>query len=361
MRPDFDEGEAMGTAASAISGSSLRDRFGWRAERRPEPGFGHVLAAASGSFLVFAAMSLVAEIAGDDPTVPGVLFSLALIALGIIGGVLFSGPVRSACATILVLATPTLWFFLFLGDGEGGRGAVRAVYLLTIAVYVVLAAIVWTRGRGIMLAVLLIAFTSWVLFEVGGEQGGIAPFQDQLQSSESTPFPFDDSEVLDSGTDTSTETSVASLILGSLYLGAAWRLDRQGLRGIATPFIAVGAIFAILGAIALGNEESVIVGGLCAAAIGAVVGIIGGLGQDRRGTTWTGVLFIKLGLLAVASDITEDNLGLAGLFVLFAVGLAVIAFYSAKQFGEYIDGDEEAGKVTSVRPPPASSAPATTS
>jgi hypothetical protein len=356
MRPDFDQGEAMSIAASAVSGSGLRQRFGWRAERRPEPGFGHVLAAAAGSFLVFAAMSLVGEIAGDDPTLPGVLFSLALIALGIVGGMVFTGPIRSACATILVLTTPILWFFVFLGDGEGGRGSVRVIYLLTIAVYVVLTGVVWTRGRGIMLAVLLFAFTAWVLFEVGGEQGGAAPFQDQIQSSESTPFPFDDSSgLLNDGTDTNTETSVASLVLGLLYLGAAWRLDRQGLRGIATPFIAVGAIFAILGAISLGNEESVIVGGLCAAAIGAVVGIIGGLGQDRRGTTWIGVLFIKLGLLAVASDVTEDSLGLAGLFALFALGLGVIAFYSAKQFGEYIDGDEEAGKVTSVRPTPISS------
>jgi len=343
----------MSTVASALSGDSLRARFGWRADRRPEPGFGHVLAAAAGSFLVFATISLVNEIAGDDATLPGVLFSLALLAVGVAAGMQISGPIRSACVTILVITTPVLWFYVFFGDGEGGRSEVRWIYLLTIAVYAALALILWTRGRGIMLALLLVVFTLWVLFEVGGDQGGFAPFQDQISSS-SPPFgpgaPSDKGALFGEPSDTTTETSAVSLALGLLYLGAAWRLDRQQLRGIATPFIAVGAIFAILGAISLGTEESQIAGGLAAAASGAVVGTIGGLGKDRRGTTWIGVLFVKFGLLAVAADVADDALGFAGLFLLFALGLGVIAMFAAKQLKEFVDGDEQAGAVTSMRP-----------
>jgi len=342
---------------AVVSGASLRERFGWRAERRPEPGFGHVLAAAAGSFLVFAMVSLVGWIAddpGDDATLPGVLFSLALIAVAVVVGNAVAGPIRSACVTILVLTTPVLWGFVFFGDGEGERGSARAVYLLTIAVYIVLALIVWTRGRGVLLAALLIALTLFVLFEVGGDDGGFAPFSD-LPNSQSSPDPlgFEEStgtDIFGQQSDTSTETSAVSLALGLVYLGAAWRLDRQRLAGIATPFIAVGAIFGILGALSLGTEESQIAGGLAAAGIGAVVGAIGGLGHNRRGTTWIGVIFIKLGLLAVAADVTDDDPGRAGLFALFAVGLGVIALYSAKQFKEYVDGDEQGEQLTSVRP-----------
>jgi hypothetical protein len=346
----FNQGGFMADT-SALSADGLKARFGWRAERRPEPGFGHVLAAAAGSFLVFAAYSLVTEIVNDgNATLEGVLASLALLAVGIVGGMQFTGPLRSAFATIIVLATPILWFFVFLGDGEGGRGSFRAIYLLTIACYAVLASIVWTRGRGIMIGVFLVALTAWVLFEIGGDAGGSVPFSDQVNSSQASGQLPVDSGALGGG-DTTTDVSIAALVLGLAYLGAAWRFDRQKLTGLATPFIAVGAFFGIVGAITLGTEgESQIAAGLSAAGIGLVVGVIGGLGLHRRGTTWIGVLFIKGGLLVVADDISDDPLGLAGLFLLFAVGLAVIALVSAHKFGEYVDGDEQGGTVTSPRP-----------
>jgi hypothetical protein len=249
--------------------------------------------------------------------------------------------------TVLVLTTPALWFFVFAGDGEGGRGTARLIYLLSLAVYAVLFLALWTRGRGPLLAAVLIVFTGWVLFEDGGESGGIAPFQDQIEnpggngpivSETEGPGP----DVFDDESDTSTETSSVALALGLIYLGAAWRLDRQGLRGLATPLIAVGAIAGIAGAISLGAEESVLAGGLSAVAIGAVVGIIGGLGLHRRGTTWVGVIFVVGGLVTVAADTTEDPLGLAGLFALFALAMIVVGVFASQKLGEHPDGDEEA-------------------
>jgi hypothetical protein len=338
----------MSPDASAVSGASLRERFGWRAERRPEPGFGHVLGAAAGSFFVFAAVALAIEIAGGedatDVTLEGILFSVALLVIGIVGGATLSGPVRTACVTLVVLANPLLWAFVFFGDSEGGRSAARGFWLLSIAGYAVFALLVWTRGRGLLIGLLLFFVAAWILFEVGGDQGGLVPFQDLPSQTSSSPFDIggNDNAVLESQSDTSTETSAVSLVIGLIYLGAAWRLDRQRLAGLATPFIFVGALFGVLGAIALGAEESVIAGGLSAAGIGAVVGIIGGLGEHRRATTWIGVILVKIGLGVVAADVTTDALGLAGLFALFALGLGVIAIYAARQLHEYPDGDEEA-------------------
>lgn len=339
---------------SALTGANLRERFGWRADRRPEPGFGHVLGAGAGAFLVFATMSLVVEIAGDDSaTLPGILFSLALMVAAAILGAHAVGPIRSACVTVFVLTTPALWFFVFSGSNEhASRGDDRAIYLLSIAVYAVLFLLLWSRGRGVLLAVLLIAFTAWVLFEVGGSNGGSVPFSDQVSSSSSSSSNFS-FESGSSGSDgstfveedqgnTNTATEAVALSLGLIYLVAAWRLDRQNLRGLATPLIAVGAIAGIAGAIALGAEDSVLAGGLSAAAIGAIVGIVGGLGFQRRGTTWIGVIFIVGGLIAVAADTSDDPLGLAGLFALFAIALGVLAILASQHLREYPDGDEQA-------------------
>lgn len=357
---------------TALSGANLRERFGWRADRRPEPGFGHVLGAGAGAFFVFATMSLVAEITDDNATVPGILFSVALMVAAAVLGAHAVGPIRSACITVFVLTTPALWFFVFSGNnGEATRGDARAIYLLSIAVYAVLFILLWSRGRGVLLAVLLIAFTIWVLFEVGGDHGGSIPFSDQVSSSSSSSGSFSfDSGSSGSGEpvfvekdqgNTNTATEAVALSLGLIYLLAAWRLDRQNLRGLATPFIAVGAIAGIAGAISLGAEDSVLAGGLSAAAIGAIVGVIGGLGFQRRGTTWIGVIFIVGGLIAIAADTSDDPLGLAGLFALFAIALGALAILASQHLREYPDGDEQASPLSPGSGPIATaSAPAKT-
>jgi hypothetical protein len=79
--------------------------------------------------------------------------------------------------------------------------------------------------------------------------------------------------------------------------------------------------------------------GLVAAAAGALVGIVGGLGKDRRGSTWIGVITVVGGLLAVIADIAgDDTLGIAGLCALAALILAGVAFVAAPVLGEATDG-----------------------
>ena len=48
-------------------GVATPPRLGWRAERRPPPGFAHVLGAAAGAFVVVAIVAFIVEVTSDDP------------------------------------------------------------------------------------------------------------------------------------------------------------------------------------------------------------------------------------------------------------------------------------------------------
>jgi len=147
----------------------LRARtLGWRAERRPAPGFAHVLGAVAGAFAVIAMVAFVVAADDESPQVPGIVLSLVLIAAALVLGAWGSGPLRSAGTTALVLTIPLLWLFALFGDGKGGRSDVRGVLLLSLATYAALYLFGWTKGRGIFLGAALVALVYWLGFEVAG-------------------------------------------------------------------------------------------------------------------------------------------------------------------------------------------------
>ena len=127
-------------------------RLGWRAERRPPPGFAHVLGAAAGVWLVVAVFAFIVEIDSNDPTAPGVLLTLGLVVAALVAGHLVSGPIRSACVAAIVLSVPLVWIFALFGGGNASRDDLRLVYLLTFASYLLLYLVSWTKGRAILLA-----------------------------------------------------------------------------------------------------------------------------------------------------------------------------------------------------------------
>src|SRR5215210_5889398 len=90
-------------------------RLGWRAQRRPRPGFAHVLGAAAGAFVVIAVVAFVVEVAPDDPTAAGVGFTAALAVVALVAGFFVPGPIRAACVTALVLTVPLIWVFGLFG------------------------------------------------------------------------------------------------------------------------------------------------------------------------------------------------------------------------------------------------------
>jgi len=323
----------------------LASRLGWRVERRPRPGFAHVLGAAAGAFTVVGVVAFVVEATSDDPTVPGVVLDLLLVAVALLVGLRAPGPIRSACVTAIVLAVPLVWFFAFFGGGSTGNGEIRGVYLLSLASYLLLYFFGWTKARAILLAGALVFFASWVAFEVGDSNtSSPIPFQNQFNTSTNTTN-FDVSDTTDS-------SATAALIVGLAFLGAGVALDRRGFAGSATPFVAVGAVETLAGAIVLGSNESVLLGGLLAIAAGAVVGLVGGHGDRRRATTWIGVLAVFGGCVAVIGDIAPSSAAaVGGIAFGFALALGSIAWWLAPVLGEPDDGDDAPRPTT----PPAGS------
>jgi hypothetical protein len=319
--------------------SGLAARLGWRVERRPRPGFAHVLGAAAGAFVVVGVVAFVAEVDDQDPTAPGVIFTLLLVAVAVLAGVRTAGPLRAACVTALVFAVPLLWFFAFFGANDFGKGELRAVYLLTLVGYAVLYLSMWTKGRAIFLAGALLVFASWAAFEVADSSSGVVPFQSEITSSGSSSFGGSSSFTTED--DTTDATAAVALVIGLAFLGAGAALDRRGYAGAATPFVAVGALETLAGAIVLGGNDSLLLGGLLAIAAGAVVGLVGGHGDRRRATTWIGVLAVFGGCVAVISDIAPSSAaGVGGIAFGFALVLGCIAWWLAPVLGEPEDGDD---------------------
>jgi hypothetical protein len=326
----------------------LAARLGWRAERRPLPGFAHVLGAAAGAFLVIGVVAFVVEATDDDPTAPGVIFNLILIVAAVLLGMRAPGPLRSTCVTAIVLAVPVMWFFGFFGGGAAGRGEVRGVYLLTLVTYAVLYLFAWTKGRAVFLAGALLVFASWAAFEVS-DSNSVVPFQSELSTTSrgSTNFGLSDRSPFVTQDDTTDATATAALVIGLVFLAVGAALDRKRYEGAATPFVAVGAFETLAGAIVLGGNDSVLLGGLLAIAAGAIVGLVGARGDRRRATTWIGVLAIFGGCVAVLSDIAPDSAaGVGGIAFGFALVLGSVAFWLAPVLGEPDDGEKPV-------PPPA--------
>jgi hypothetical protein len=289
-------------------------------------------------------VSFVVEVTDDDPTMPGVGFSLILIAAAFLLGMRAPGPLRSACVTAIVLSVPLLWFFGFFGGGNAGRGEIRGVYLLTLVSYALLYLLSWTKGRAVFLAGALLAFASWAAFEVADSNTNVVPFQRELStSSDSTNFGFSQPSSFATEDDTTDATAAVSLCIGLAFLGIGAALDRRRYQGAATPFVAVGAIETLAGAIVLGGNDSVLLGGFLAVGAGAVVGLVGGRGDRRRATTWVGVLAVFGGLVAVLSDIAPNSAaGVGGIAFGFALVLGSLAYWLAPVLGEPDDGDESA-------------------
>ncbi|MFN8026379.1 MAG: hypothetical protein U0W40_08550 [Acidimicrobiia bacterium] len=307
-------------------------RLGWRAERRPSPGFAHVLGAVAGVFAVVAMVAFVIAASGDDPQIPGVLGSLVLVAAALLLGSRAPGPIRSACTAALVLGAPVLWFFALAGNGNFGEGELRGFLLLTTFTYLGLYLTGWTKGRSIFLGGTLLVFANWLTFEVASGSSGIIPFQDQVTSS------FNSSLNVTSSSSSSTAAGVA-MVLGIAYLLAGGALDRKRLAGAATPFIAVGAYETIVGAVSLGGQESTLVGGILAIVAGSLVGVIAAHGENRRGSTWFGAVAVFGGMVAIIADIAPSSAaGVGGIATAFALVLGVLAWRLAPVLGEPDDG-----------------------
>ncbi len=328
--------------------------FRWRLANRPDVRFGHAAGGVAGILVAAAVVAFVVAATGDEPRVPGVAFTLALIIAALGAGFLVRGPVRSAAVSAIVLAVPLLWVFAILGGGDGvERGDFRLILLLTIASYVLLYLLTWTRGRAILLGLALLFAANWIVFEVASQD---VPFAVGIVNGVQSQGVGDPTELL-SGDDKSTEAATATLVIAVVLLGTGIILDRRRRAGAATPLLLVGGLYAVNAAIAFGEEvDDVYAAGIFVALAGLAIGLAGSLGR-RRGTSWIGSIVVLAGALTLIAQGTEDTAtsgdgtavrfaiyALLGAAVLLAVGIVV-----ARQLDEPVDGGEPA---TRARPSP---------
>ena len=328
------------------------DRVGWRAKARPQSGLAHVLGAGAGVFVVATTEHLVAKISSDNATVPGVLLNLALILVALAVALAPVGPARATAVVALVLATPTLWLFVYYGNGQPGTGWFRAVYLLSAAMYLVFYSLLWTRGRAIFLALTLLFVASWIQFEIhrqvespkSAEAIVLSPRQlAGLTSLTPIQAPGNVSARNVFETNTGNYQAGTALGLGVIFLGVGSVLLRRRYLGAAVPFLVIGAIEGFVGALVLGsNEGSPTLLGLLLAAVGLILGLAA-TGDSRRGSVWVGVIAIVVGFAAAIADWTSDALGQAGYSALVAIGLLAAAWLMMRPLQEAPDGGGPTG------------------
>ena len=335
----------MGTLAESAGTLALLDHAGWRARLRPQTGLAHVLGAGAGFFAVAATEELVSEIRSDNPTVPGIALNVLLVLVAVAVALAPVGPARGAAVVALVFATPLIWLYAFYGHNQPGIGWLRAILLLSAAMYVGFYVLLWTRGRAIFLALTLLFVASYIEFEVHRQ------FEASTSATTIVPLPGQALNPfnlrLNAGISprsiagrTGDDQAIAALLLGVGFLSAGCILTRKRYLGTAVPFLVIGAIEGFAAAAVLGpNEGSVVLGGLLAAAVGAILALAG-VGEGRRGSVWIGVLAIVVSLVIVISDATHDHFGRAGYAALIAVGLLAIAWMLMRPLGEAPDSGE---------------------
>lgn len=341
------------TGPSGPSGPSAPARFlaqlGWRGERRAAPFLSHALGAGGGALIALGVFVLGIDGAEDDGSgTVGALLSALLIAAATVVMLRTPGPVRSGCVAALAIGVPSLWFFAV--TVQSSDGSTTAFLLLTFLSYAVLFAVPPTRGRALLLGLALLVLWSFATTEIAGTNT-----VNDLDFESSTSFEtgeFGEPEFgtgSDVGTfeeedDFETDAGVVSLLLGAGYLAAAWTLDRRRLIGAATPFVAVGIVAAVTGAIIVGADAGGVGGGLLAVAVGCGVGYVGARGNDRRASVWVGALTAVVGVAVVIGDLVDpfdSAIGFATFAILVGAGIIAGAAFLSRWLGEPDDEQPE--------------------
>lgn len=117
---------------------------------------------------------------------------------------------------------------------------------------------------------------------------------------------------------------VVSMVIGLVYLGAAFGLDRKRLSGAATPFLVIGMFSTALGAVLVVSDVAWLAGLLIAAT--GTLGVWIAAPNRRRGSAWLGLAIVVTGILVFTIDIFSDSESVVGFgLVTAALGLVITA------------------------------------
>ena len=358
------------------------------AARREPPSFTGTVGATGGLLAAAGVLVLVGELPDDSTRGLGILISAALLAAGVAARYLSpTSALGKAGIAAVAVAVPPLVFLLVTGTDEvPTRSDYTIVLLVAALLYGVLYLFGPTRAATALLALGLVAVWQMALVQTVPDTpfGPAAPFvlgpeigfdedsssfqevpQDSLPDDFTDPsiFDFDEDFAEENFGDESTqigggssdefepeELGIISLLIGALFVFAAWALDRRPLQAAATAFFLVGDLALTVGVLAIGAGTNAAAGGVLALGVGATLALLGA-DSGRRFTAWLGGLGVLGGLVTIVAEIVEDDGTAAGLMLL-AVGVAVAlgAQVLAPRVGE-------GGSPPPAAPPPSPATP----
>ena len=318
----------------------LAGQLGWRARHRAAPFLSHALGAGGGALLAVGVVVLGIHFGEDDNSgTPGAVLSAALVIAALVLMSRLPAAARSACIAAIVIGVPSTWFFLI--TVESSTASTTGAQLLSAGVLLVLFLFGPTRGRAVLLGASLLFAANLVVGEIGGVNE-LGAFDDQSSfGDEDFDTGFEEDKEFPEG---ESDAGVAALVIGGGYLAAAWALDKRGLRGGATPFVAVGIFAAVSGAIIVGVDAGAVGGGLLAVAVGVGVGWVGAQGHHRRASVWLGAITGTVGITVVVNDIADVDdsaLGFAILALLLGAAIVVGSVFLGPALGEPDEQPEE--------------------
>lgn len=244
----------------------------------------------------------------DDARAVAVMLSVALV----IGGYLVLGKLMPELApagvVFVAVGAGAVAPFAMLDDTTTSMSGILAV---TTVFWSVTTVVPLTRGRPFLVGLTLAG--AWLLLvELASDEVAIT-VGSLMRSSDSASY--------------------LSLIIGAGLLAAAWAFDRRQQHALATPFVAVGDLATVVGAIAVASDLSDVGGSLLVIGAGAGLGIVGHLGL-RRLTTWLGAALVAGGVAAFVGAVIGDDAEPVTIAVALAaagVGLAGIMLAIARR------------------------------
>ena len=282
---------------------------------RPKLSPSGALCAGAGALVALAAFVAAFDGSGDFKQAVAATLEVLVIAIAYVVMLRYPKLLAPSAIAAASLAVPFLFGSLLkdrLGDGK-----LTAFALLTTAAWAAMFFLPGMRGR------------PWLQ---GLSLYGLVVTLMVVTSSTSSPF----AEAEQVGADLVTEASALALFLGAGYLVIGAVLDRQARRGIATPFVAVGILAAVTGAVGVASDLSDVGGIILFGGVGVTVFVVGALG-DRRASTWLGAAGITVAGIALVAQIVENDEDPNGpivalLLVLVAAAMAAVAgWYSMRQ------------------------------
>jgi hypothetical protein len=319
-------------------------QLGDRVARRAEPRTSIAMAGVGALMIVVGVIAWAGEQAagetgdGESNRTLGIILSALVVAGGYLLLIrLERGPLATAGVAAAVLGVPVLMGFVtFDSDSAGDSDAffalpfsVDGIALLSLAAWI--ASYLWVPvARGRVFFVAASSFVLWLYLLEKIEEGAAAYVVTLPYSAVGVGIASEFSE------DVPDFTSIGgpSLVIGILYYGLAAVLDRQGHRGLATPFTAAGFVAIVVGVGHLASDLEGIGTGILLILLGAPLAVYGAT-QGRRFTTWAWAFGVGLGVLIVVGDLFEDNLAGFGISaILLGAGVILGAHLLGQQFTE---------------------------